>query len=438
MTAELSVSEIRISNILGIKSLVFKAGRFNEIAGPNEVGKTSALEAIRAVLKGGNDATLLRKGEDKGEVVFVLSDETMIRHRVGVGQGTTVERHGVREKEPRSYISDLFDITSANPIAFMEAPDKQRVSILLDSIPMQADPDRVRSIIGDIKVEFDATLPALAMIESVHKAIFADRRDTNRAFVQKESAITQLAATLPQGDGSSAPGEDEADLKLRLSNLDEAYEKERQRIADKLAGITKDYDTCVEVIRNQIAALQAMLATGAENMRGIESRAAGQREISKERYMEQRAPTQRALEAIQGNRDAAVRAETTKGNMRVLRAEADVLQDDAAKMTKSLAGLEAYKSELLKDLPAGLTVEDGVVMRNGVVFDRLNEAQQIELAFEVAKLRAGKLGIVCIDGIERIVGERYEAFKATAIASGLQLFVTRAIEGGESLQINQD
>ena len=66
------IQHIKISNILGIRELEFKAGQFVEVTGRNGQGKTSLLEAIKAATQGGHDATLLRKGAEKGEVVLVL------------------------------------------------------------------------------------------------------------------------------------------------------------------------------------------------------------------------------------------------------------------------------------------------------------------------------------------------------------------------------
>ena len=55
------ISHLKISNILGIDELEFDAGKFNEVSGPNGAGKTSVLEAVKAALGQGHDATLLRK-----------------------------------------------------------------------------------------------------------------------------------------------------------------------------------------------------------------------------------------------------------------------------------------------------------------------------------------------------------------------------------------
>jgi len=81
---------------------------------------------------------------------------------------------------------------------------------------------------------------------------------------------------------------------------------------------------------------------------------------------------------------------------------------------------------LLSGLPIpGLEVREGEIFRDGVPFDRLNTAAQVEIAVEVAKLRAADLGVVCVDRIECLDSTTLEAFKQSALESGLQLFITR-------------
>ncbi|MNT74306.1 hypothetical protein D3C72_2131160 [compost metagenome] len=72
-----------------------------------------------------------------------------------------------------------------------------------------------------------------------------------------------------------------------------------------------------------------------------------------------------------------------------------------------------------------MEVKDGEIYRDGVVFDRLNTAQQVWVAIEIAKLRAGNLGVSCVDGIELLDPAAFEEFKKQSLASNLQLFVSR-------------
>ena len=78
----MKVNKITISNILGLESYEIKPGQFTAITGANGQGKTSALDAIKAAVGGGHDATLLRNGATEGRIVLELDDGSSIVKRV--------------------------------------------------------------------------------------------------------------------------------------------------------------------------------------------------------------------------------------------------------------------------------------------------------------------------------------------------------------------
>jgi len=102
-----------------------------------------------------------------------------------------------------------------------------------------------------------------------------------------------------------------------------------------------------------------------------------------------------------------------------------------------LTGLDTLKESLLKELPIqGLEIRDGEIYCKNIVFDKLNTAEQVKIAVEVAKLRANELGIICVDGIERLDKDTFDVFKNKAIESGLQMIVTRV--GDSELNISTE
>ena len=116
----LTVSQIRIRNILGIESLEFKPGKVATVTGANGCGKTSVIEAIRAALGGGHDASLLREGANKGEVVLILSDGMEISKKVTAGRSPVevMDPEQGTIRQPQTFLNDLADAFGANPIAF--------------------------------------------------------------------------------------------------------------------------------------------------------------------------------------------------------------------------------------------------------------------------------------------------------------------------------
>lgn len=416
----MKVSKIRISNILGIDELEFEPGRYTEVAGHNGAGKTSVLEAIKSAIKGGHDATLLRQGAEKGEIVLVLDNGMEITKRVTPTKSdTVVERDGMKASRPAETIKALADLLSVNPIDFLRAPKKERVNVLLEAMPMQADIETL-SVITGTDASWVADLPALEAIAQLHKQIYDERTGINRAAREKQSTISQLRGTLPDMSADSAP--DTTALTEQLAKLTEAKDAELERIDNKLEGLRARSNERIAELQRQIDIEKAAFAD-------ILQKANRQREKTLSDYNEQRNAISSKLSAAQAVADQLARAQQTRDTIAAMESDVKSLVSEAAEKTAALTALEAYKATLLESLPIpGLEVRDGEIYRGGVPFDRLNTAQQVQIAIELAKLRAGKLGLICVDGIELLDSKSYEEFKRQALASGLQLVVARVAD----------
>jgi DNA repair exonuclease SbcCD ATPase subunit len=454
----MKIAKISISNIMGITELEFvPGGTFNEIAGRNGKGKSSILAAIKTVIEGGHDATLIRKGEEKGEVVLLMDDDTRIRKTITYkGVNVTVEKNGVKAEKPQSMIDALVNVLSTNPIDFLRAPPKMRVNVLLESIPMTADEERLAEIVG-FKPKVAANAHALTAIDAVYTAVFDDRTGTNRAAKEKRNTISQLDAAIPTGEDGEVVTGDIDELLAQQASVDKKRDDEITRIDTKLAAfatsseqkrdsIRTGYQTEIDVYKVQIEELNALINSKRESMAAdleteraahaeIVGKANKQKDKARNTHVTDRAPIAAAISGIQQNQEAAARARVTRDTIATMTTEAEALESDALAQTASLEALQAYKSELLDQLPIdGLQVIDGKILRNGIIFDRLNAGQQVEIAVEIAKLRAGKLGVICVDGIELLDSEHFRALQEQMEGSGLQMFVGRTTDN--ELQIN--
>lgn len=432
----LRVSKIRISNLLGIEELELEPGRFTAVTGRNGQGKTSTLEAIKSVVRGGHDATLLRNGADKGEVVLVLDDGTEIGKRVTPASSTQVFKgaDGKRSTRPAEAIKALTDALSVNPLEWLTVPKKQQVAALLEAMPLTADLARLSQLTG---IQIDDALagqPALDVIEQVRRQIYDERTGTNRAIKEKEATINQLAAAIPESLGAAAGGEDE--IRQQIEALDAARDAELARVDAKLAGIESAHEAKAAEIRDQIDALRLQLADLEAKRATVRQSAEKQRSLARQQRAEQVAPLEQQIAIIAANRDAAARAAVTRQTIERMSDEAEQLRADAETAGKILSALDGYKSELLASLPIpGLEVVSGDVLYRGVPLDRVNTAQQMQIAVELAKLRAGSLGLICVDGAERLDPAAFEQFRDAALASGLQLVVTRVDDGPLAVEV---
>lgn len=417
----MQISHIRIHNILGITELEFTPAGFTTIQGPNGTGKTSVLEAIKAALSQGHDATLLRNGAEKGEVVLVLDDGTELSKTVTPSTSTTaVRRDGKKIARPAEAIKALTDMLSVNPIDFLLAKPKDRVRVLLEAMPLEADTAHLQEISG-VPVRAHPGVHALHVIDQVHQQVYDERTGTNRAVKEKQATINQLEAAIPplpegvNGDEESLQGQ----INAAADNRDDML----GRITNKLNGLMSEAQQKIADIRAKAQAEIDAINTELDEQK---AKAAAAREKATAKHTQDVAPLQTQLQIIRRDREAEGRRKQTLETIANLRTELETLKADAENQTQALDAINDYKAELLSSLPIpGVEVKDGDLYRNGVVFDRLNTAQQVEVAVELAKLRAADLGVVCVDRIECLDSDTLEAFRESALESGLQLFVTR-------------
>lgn len=436
------IQHITIKNILGIKDLEFSPEGFTSIEGPNGAGKTSVLEAIKATVKSGHDATLLRHGEEKGEVVFVLDNGQSITKKVTAAASTTEVRDadGKKMARPAEAIKALTDMLSVNPVEFLTAPKKDRVKVLLESMPLEADNDELSKLSG-INVTSQPGVHALSVIEAVAKQVYDLRTGTNGAVKEKSATINQLRLAMPEAVEGVEGSEDE--IEQQIAAATQERDVMLGKIRAKLDGIKAKAQSDIDALRTKLQAdIDALKAAAQEQVDAINAdvadntaRANVANEKSAAKFTEVTTPLTSALSVIKANRSAGVKREQTLAMIEQMTEDLEVLKDTAEKQTKALADIEAYKSRLLSSLPIpGLEVRDGEIFRNDLPFDRLNTAQQVEVAVEIAKLRSGELGIMCVDGLELLDSAKFEAFRESAIESGLQLFVTRV--GDSEFAIN--
>lgn len=439
----MQISHLKISNILGITDLELSPQGFTQISGPNGTGKTSVLEAIKAATGSGHDATLLRKGAEKGEVVLVLDDGTELSKTVTAGGSTTaVRRDGKKQPRPAETIKALTDTLSVNPVDFLLAPKKDRVKALLEAMPLEADTQHLSEISG-IEVKAAPGLHALHVINQVHQQVYDERTGTNRAVREKANTITQLEAAVPPAPEGVGDASDEMSLEADLRQAESDRDHTLERIRNKLDGLKSKAQADIDAVREETqrlideakAAGQAKVDAINAELAEQSTKAATARENAQAKFTAASTPINTQLSAIRNDREAAGRRKQTLETIENLRTELAELKEDAERQTEALTAIEQYKSDLLASLPIpGLEVKDGEILRDGIPFDRLNTAQQVDVAVEIAKLRAADLGVVCVDGLELLDTNTLAAFKESALASGLQLFITRVSDEPFSIE----
>jgi DNA repair exonuclease SbcCD ATPase subunit len=418
------INQIKLLNVLGIKQLEFNAGQFTEISGKNGRGKTSVIEAIKSALKGGNDATLLHNGAKEGEIVLCFDNGIELIKRIKNGKSDlTVKDNGVKLDRPQSFIDNLYDILSVNPVEFILSDKKKRTSALLEVLPVKIGSEKLLDILMGKKEYLvnDTSNNAFDVLAAQHKVIYDSRTVNNRVIKEKQSTVKQLQDSISDID---------FDPQAIESELQSAREQKLNMELKKtgyLQKINNDSDEKLEKLRQEYEQRQKVIYSEKENLT----------EKLNNDFSEKYQPLNDKISRLQEQMKSAGSAMKTKELINQYSADISTAEKVTDYFNTVLKGIESLKEELLNNLPIkGLEIRDGEIYFNGVPFDRVNTAKQIEIAFEVAKLRAGELGIICIDGFEKFDDITYQLFVETAINSGLQIIGTKVTNDELTISTN--
>ncbi|MBL7997718.1 MAG: AAA family ATPase, partial [Candidatus Kapabacteria bacterium] len=400
----------KILNILGHDQLEFNAGRYNLITGANGTGKTSVMEALKAVFTGGHDATLKRNGAESGEIVLVLDDDTIITKKVDADDSQTkVSKDGRSVKSPMTHLKQLFDGYSLNPAGFLLATDKQRLEMLLQTVPTRVGAQQLYDATGEL-FNGDIEPNAIEVIQALRDNYYTARRDVNRDAKQIQGTIEQMQSTL-----------------IDVSDLS------RESMEQVEAEIQRAYDTRTESLAALAREKEVELA---ELNRKYELKTTAVQVQAEEVLV----PLSQKKAALQATWKVHIEQENARKRIAELEAQCAKLNSESELHTQRITKLDALNRELLDHMPVnGMSIVDGVIHLDGVPFERVNTARQVQFALQLAVIRARQkdLSLVCMDGMELLSTEAFSAFSEAAQSlNDIQFFVTRVSD--TSLMISSD
>lgn len=466
----LRVVSIEIRDVLGARELAIEPGKVTVLSGRNGSGKSSALGAVQAALGRGNLAKLARvdgSEDTEPEVVLVVEgggeqyrverQADALRVRKRVGDSAAFED----VSKPQAFISGLVDERGANPVAFLQAADKDRALMLLEALPLRLDQAALQAALEGVPRDAVPAIPRglhpLEHVELVRSGIFSARTGVNRDAKNAAAAVDQLQrsvpAEMPEDPGAELLAASDA-VSVRAAEIATAREAAARTRDAAVLSAANSYKAASARLRAAHEAYAAELRAEVEKLvadayEGTQRQIAAaetERRATEAEANEVTAEARRLLAlqeaglSEQRERVVALQAEVKRAaEVGALRRQIETFESQrsehaalAATMTAALGRIDELRRSLADSLPIpGLSISGREVRVGGVLFDQLNTAQRVAIAVKVACLRAAsqRLPVLFVDGAECLDAEHFAALVAELGQQSIQAFLARVTDG---------
>lgn len=472
------ITKIKIKNLFGISETELD-GRNIELSGSNGTGKTSVIDAIRYALTNQSDRDyIIRNGEKEGEILIEAGVDLYInrKKRTDKADYKSVKEAGREIGSPESMLKTLFTPLQLNPVEFTQMTKAEQNRVILDLIEYDWDLNWIREQFGEIPpdVNYEQNiLQVLNDIQSEKGYYFQERQNVNRDIRNNRALIEDISKDIPSGyqadkweafDLSAKYHELEKirqsnDLIMRAKAFKDSYDnKMRGYEAEKEISISSNERAIAserESLKASIERLKAEQLATEEKLKGLDAKLEDKNRVAIAEFETKVAKLQKDIGTANEYIDKPI-VDTTElsdeistaeemkrhlneyARLKAKEEETEQLTEVSNEFTRKIELARKLPGEILgtATLPvAGLTVENGIPLINGLPVTNLSEGEKLELCVDVALSKPNSLQVILIDGVERMSDSNRERLYAKCKEKGLQFIATRTTNSDE-LEIN--
>ena len=466
-----NITKIKIKNLFGIRE--YEAdGSSLELSGKNGTGKSSVLDAIKYALTNKSDRDyIVHKGETEGEIIVETDTGLSIdrKARTNKADYKSVKRNGLEVGSPEAFLRELFTPLQLNPIEFMNMDKKQQNAIILDMIEYPWDMNKIKEWFGEIPawVSYDQNiLSVLNDIQAENGDYYQNRRNIDRDIRNKKAFVEEIADGIPAGyDVEKWENASAGDIYRQIERIqkenqnierakllrDSRDSKIRKFDADREIEITaldREISNRANQIDKSIASLKEQIRAYETEKESLTSKKQDKLEVIEQTYKANVARfdaeiAEYAEYADKHPQDVATLQEQAQEiekmqshineykRMLRLQNEIEELQAQSQELTDKIEKARTLPGEILTNctIPiAGLTVENGMPLINGLPVSNLSEGEKLDLCIDVAIQNPNGLNIILIDGVEKLATDLREKLYRKCKDKGLQFIATRTTD----------
>jgi len=475
----MKTSKITIRNLFGISETTLD-GHSVELSGPKGAGKTSVLDSIRYALTNRSDRDfVIRQGADEGEILIETDTGLSINRktRTNAADSVKVRDGSLTHTRPAEFLNKIFTPLQLNPVEFTQMSRQEKNRVILNLVEFPWDTAWIEQQFGEIPRGVDYSkhiLEVLADIQSENGVYYQSRQSINRDIRNNQALIAEIAKDIPENYDAAKwekypLGEKYGELD-RLKENNATIERAKafsDAYNDKKRGLKANRDIAVgaaekeianerEGLNATIARLRAEIAAAEDKISGLDGRLKDKVAVIDSQYAEALAklgntagaaakyndmkPTDTtALQAEVETAEAMKRHLNEYKRMTAKQAETDELTAQSEELTRKIELARELPSTILKTatIPiAGLTVENGVPLINGLPVSNLSGGETLDLCVEIAAAKPGQLNILLIDEIGRLDTKSRASLYRKCIEKGVHFIATRAADS-EEIEVTQ-
>lgn len=400
------------------------------LQGPNENGKTSALDGLIAALGGKSRSPVapVRKGHESGTVEVTLGDDNGPKYKAvrtfsPDGASTLRLYDATNPDRPaklnagQTLLDGLIADISFDPLAFIRADKKHQIAMLMAAAGMRErfeELQRQRMGVMDCRKEINRIIEHdRGRFNSMpHYPDVADRIDEAavQAHVAEAEAHNLRIDTLQSEAASLIEKADR--IKEGHKHEVASIEKEIAAAEQRIEQLRHESETRTEQARLVLTEIKNKHAAISESIA-----AAGE----KKTIAEVSAELER-IRTVNAQIDANKARDAAKQKLDARQAEADKLTAELAKIdAESVSLLE--QSTIGQSVP-GLSVRDGGIWHNGVPIEQASGMRKLELSALIGMASNNRLRIMCIDEADKLDDESLSRLVSLAKERNYQLWAT--------------
>ncbi len=412
MPETLKLTQLRVRNFKRIEAIDLAPMNRSLVVlrGPNEQGKTSAIDAIKAALCGKRAAPErpIRTGQDAAVVELTLSENLAPRYRVlrsWRANGDEAEtrltvyaldaEHKATIQSPQTVLDRLIGDLAFDPLAFVRADAREQVRLLLKA----------------------------AGLEQQYAAAQRDRKAAYDQRTAVNAQLKQAEATMPV---DPAPGE----------TIEERTDADLRRLAAEI----NRHNAEVDLAERNLAQAAKAAETAADRVKRLEAELADARRDSanasaacsaaqkKRDEIGPRRDTAEIIAQTRATNEHNARARQQRQHRQCAAAVAELRQKSQALSTR----IEAIDAELAS-LPArtnigeripGLTITEAGIQHNGVPLSQASGMRRLELSCLIGMAANPTLRVMTIDEGDQLDDAAIARLQEIATANDYQVWLT--------------